>query len=105
MDGERGGQPYHPGEFKRTLDTSEQCYDDMKRRAAVKHSPMLTGLKERRWKVSQASLVAGHRSVNEAEWIKALGTFDTDKRDSVRITGRLCHTLLLKSLNYATGST
>ena len=69
------------GEFKRTLDTSEQYYDDLKRKAGVKHSPMLTGLKERSWKVSQASLVAGYRSVSEAEWINALGTFDTDKRE------------------------
>jgi len=71
MDGKRGGKPYPPGEFKRTLDTSEQYYDAMKRRAELKRSPMLTGLKDGGCKVSQASLVAGHRPVNEAEWIKS----------------------------------
>ena len=72
MVNEEGNHIIH-GEFKWTLDTSEKYYDDMKRRADVKHC--------------------------------VRRTFDTDKRDSIRIIGRLCHTLLFKSLNYATGST
>ena len=58
-------------EFKRTSDTSETYYSDMKTVAETQHAPILKGLDalagQRRWEVEVLPLIAGQRSVRGKE--------------------------------------
>ena len=55
-------------EFKRTTDTSETYYHDMRKVTEKQHTPILTGLKDlggdRGWEVEVVPLVVGQRSTN-----------------------------------------
>ena len=73
--------------FKRTSDSSEAYYQDMREVAEKQHIPILTGLKtlavDRGWEVEVVPLVA--RSVKEKEWLEALKTFGIGEEDGKRI--------------------
>jgi hypothetical protein len=62
-------------ECKRTSDTTEDYYSDMKSIEERQHPPILEGLntltEERGWVVEVLPLVAGQRSVREKEWLEA----------------------------------
>ena len=64
-------------EFKRTSDTVEKYYSEMKSIAERQHTPILEGLnaltEERGWVVEVLPLVAGQRSVREKEWLELNG--------------------------------
>jgi len=66
-------------EFKRTSDTAETYYSDMKSIVERQHLPILEVLnalgEERGWVVEVLPLVTGQRSVKEKEWSGAMKTF------------------------------
>jgi hypothetical protein len=76
-------------EFKRTADTSEMYYEDMRAVAEKQHTPILVGLnalaEERGWKVEVMRLVAGQRSVREREWLESLKSFGISAEEGRRI--------------------
>ncbi len=61
-------------EFKRTSDTAEKYYSDMKSIAERQHTHILEGLnalaEEWGWVVEVLPLVTGQRSVREKEWLE-----------------------------------
>ena len=85
-------------EFKRTSDTAETYYSDMKSIEERQHLPILEGLnalaEERGWVVEVLPLVAGQRSVKEKEWLAAMKTFGISAEDGKRIIYRLGNLLL-----------
>ena len=87
-------------EFKRSSDTTETYYSDMRAIAAKQHTPILEGLnaltEERGWVVEVLPLVAGQRSVREKEWLEAMKTFGISAEDGKRIIYRLGSLLLLE---------
>ncbi len=64
-------------EFKRTSDTVEKYYSEMKSIAERQHTPILEGLnaltEQRGWVMEVLPLVAGQRSVREKEWLELNG--------------------------------
>ena len=76
-------------EFKRTSDTAETYYSDMKSIVERQHTPISEGLnaltEERGWVVEVLPLVAGQRSVREKEWLEVMKTFGMSAEDGKRI--------------------
>ena len=87
-------------EFKRTSDTAETYYSDMKSIAERHHTPILEGLnaltEERGWVVEVLPLVSGQRSVRETEWLESMKTFGISTDDGKRIIYRIGSLLLLE---------
>ncbi len=85
-------------EFKRTSDTTETYYPDMKSIGERKHTPILEGLnalvEERGWVVEVLPLVTGQPSVREKEWLEAMKTFGISTEDGKRIIYRIGSLLL-----------
>jgi hypothetical protein len=94
-------------EFKRTSDTSEAYYSDMKTVAEKQPSPIFKGLNvlvgERRWEVKVLPLIAGQRSVREKEWLespKTLGYQRRGKGSSIGWVANCCRNVK----NYSTAT-
>ncbi len=85
-------------ELKRTADTAETYYSDMKSIAERQHTPILESLnalaEERGWVVKVLPLVAGQRSVREKERLEAMTTFGISAEDGKRTIYRLGSLLL-----------
>jgi hypothetical protein len=85
-------------ELKRTADTAETYYSDMKSIAERQHTPILESLnalaEERGWVVKVLPLVAGQRSVSGKEWLEAMTTFGISAVDEKIIIYRLGSLLL-----------
>ncbi len=85
-------------EFKRSSDTAETYYSDIKSIAERQHTPILEGLNalaaERGWVVEVLPLVAGQRSFREKQWLEAMKTFGISAEDGKRIIYRLGSLLL-----------
>ncbi len=85
-------------EFKRTSDSSESHYQDMRKVEEKQHTPLLTGLRvlgaDREWEVEVVPLVAGQRSVKENEWLEPLKIFGIGTEDEKKIIHSLGYTLL-----------
>ena len=84
--------------FKRTTDTAETHYSDMKSIAERHHTPILEGLNalaesgDGWWKF--LPLVTGQRSVREKQWLKTMKTFGISAEDGKKIICRLGSPLL-----------
>jgi hypothetical protein len=100
-------------EFKRTSDTSETYYKDMKKISDTQHTPILTGLNARvkkgpsrathgerprmvQMEVEVLSLVAGQRSVNERERLESLKVFGIRAEGGKQMLNQLGRTLLFE---------
>ena len=85
-------------DFKRTSDSTETYYSDMKSTAEKQQTTIVEGLnaltEERGWVVEVLPLVAGQPSVRETQWLEAMKTFGISAEDGKRIIDRLGSLLL-----------
>ncbi len=72
-------------ELKRTSDTTETYYSEIKSLVERQHTPILEGLnsltEERGWVVEVLPLVTGQRSVRGKEWIEDIQVFGISVQD------------------------